>query len=133
MAARVKMTPDAVKQRAMAVMEARMHAGMQAAVRQTKVLLNTGGGKGHRASEEGQPPHKQSSLLFQSVTYRVTRTASVVRGLFGAGKVYALRLEFGFVGTDSRGRTYHQGPRPFVRRAWYDVKSEVLKLLRKPQ
>jgi hypothetical protein len=28
---------------------------------------------------------------------------------------YALRLEFGFVGTDSLGRTYNQAPRSFVR------------------
>lgn len=32
------------------------------------------------------------------------------------GAVYAMRVEFGFVGTDSLGRYYAQAPRAFVRR-----------------
>jgi hypothetical protein len=34
------------------------------------------------------------------------------------GMPYSRRLEFGFVGMDSRGRYYNQAPRPYVRPAW---------------
>lgn len=36
---------------------------------------------------------------------------------FMNGAAYAMRLEFGFVGQDSLGRTYNQQPRAFVRSA----------------
>jgi len=35
--------------------------------------------------------------------------------LVGSGAPYGRRLEFGFVGTDALGRSYHQAPQPHVR------------------
>lgn len=35
----------------------------------------------------------------------------------GSNMPYARRLEFGFFGTDSRGRTFHQPARPWARRS----------------
>lgn len=37
--------------------------------------------------------------------------------LVGSDRPYGRRLEFGFVGTDALGRSYHQAPRPHVRPA----------------
>ncbi len=38
---------------------------------------------------------------------------------------YSARLEFGFVGADSLGRVYHQGPRPYMRPAFDSRKDEA--------
>jgi hypothetical protein len=35
--------------------------------------------------------------------------------LVGSGAPYGRRLEFGFMGTDALGRSYHQAPQPHVR------------------
>ena len=45
----------------------------------------------------------------------------------GTDVPYARRLEFGFVGTDSRGRTYHQSARPYLRPALDENKPEMVR------
>jgi len=42
---------------------------------------------------------------------------------YGFDPAYARRIEFGFIGTDRLGRTYHQAASPFMRPA-YDAKKE---------
>lgn len=44
----------------------------------------------------------------------------------GTDVVYARRIELGFEGTDSLGRTYHQSPRPYLRPALDETKGEVI-------
>ncbi len=43
----------------------------------------------------------------------------------GTDVPYARRQEFGFAGTDSRGRTYHQSARPYLRPALDENKREI--------
>jgi hypothetical protein len=44
----------------------------------------------------------------------------------GTDVVYAPRIEFGFVGTDSRGRMYHQPARPYLRPAFDNKKDAAV-------
>ena len=44
----------------------------------------------------------------------------------GTNVPYARRIEFGFTGTDSLGRTYNQPPRPYLRPAMEQTRSQVL-------
>ena len=37
---------------------------------------------------------------------------------YGFDPAYARRIEFGFIGTDSLGRHYHQAPEPYMRPAY---------------
>lgn len=43
----------------------------------------------------------------------------------GSAMAYALRLEKGFMDTDSRGRRYHQKARPFLRPALDEFQDEI--------
>jgi HK97 gp10 family phage protein len=45
----------------------------------------------------------------------------------GTDVPYAARQEFGFAGTDSRGRTYHQAARPYLRPALDENKAEMVR------
>ncbi len=51
---------------------------------------------------------------------------------YGFSPPYARRIEFGFMGTDKLGRTYHQVAQPFMRPA-ADAKKEDAKALIKDQ
>ncbi len=42
---------------------------------------------------------------------------------------YAHRLEMGFVDTDKKGRNVSQAPRPFLRKAIWDNKAKILRML----
>ena len=42
---------------------------------------------------------------------------------WGFEPAYARRVEYGFAGTDSLGRHYHQAPEPYMRPAW-DMKQD---------
>lgn len=44
----------------------------------------------------------------------------------GTSVPYARRIEFGFIGKDSRGRSYHQAARPFLRPAYDEKKNEAI-------
>jgi hypothetical protein len=63
----------------------------------------------------GQPPRKQSGMLFRSITTRVEVGGGHVVGHVGSNMAYARRLELGFTGSDSLGRIYDQAPRPYMR------------------
>lgn len=67
------------------------------------------------ASMVGKSPHRRSGDLQRSFKFDVkTGLISVTLRVF-TNIAYALRLEFGFVGTDSLGRNINQGPRPYWR------------------
>lgn len=55
---------------------------------------------------------------------RAEKSSDFVR--VGTDVPYGARIEFGFVGTDSRGRRYNQGPRPYLRPAIDETRQEVL-------
>lgn len=132
----VQLTPDGPRKKAMEVMEARMGLAVQRIVREVKLLLNIGGGSLHAPSNEGEPPHKQTARLFNSIApgapeslSGVERTDTKVIGTVGTDVVYARRLELGFVGIDAAGRNVHQGPRPYLRPGWAGAKTDVKKIL----
>ena len=84
-----------------------------------KQLVNRGGpGAPSRAPE---PPHKQTGLLGRviQVDRRQTKGPKPFARVGPDGKAapYAARLEFGFRGTDKKGRTINQPARPYMRRA----------------
>jgi HK97 gp10 family phage protein len=45
----------------------------------------------------------------------------------GTNVEYAARIEFGFVGKDSLGRTYNQGGQPYLTKAFEDKKGEAIR------
>lgn len=78
----------------------------------------------------GAFPHRRTGNLFRSIPEVspaiVSKTQSRVEVAVGSAAEYARRLELGFSGTDSRGRTYHQSPRPFLRPALDDNEDRVV-------
>ncbi len=70
------------------------------------------------ASRVGESPHKRKGMaggLQGSFKFIVRRRVTGITLTVFTDQVYALRLEFGFVGVDSRGRNINQGPRPYFR------------------
>jgi hypothetical protein len=53
-----------------------------------------------------------------------TTTSTSAHNTTGTDVVYAARLEFGYEGTDSLGRSYHQSAQPHVRPA-FDAKRDA--------
>ena len=51
-------------------------------------------------------------------------------GVVGTNVEYARRVEMGFVGTDSLGRTYNQAPNPYLRPALEKNRSKILALFK---
>lgn len=72
-------------------------------------------------SKSPNPPFNFTGALFQNIKadLRNAKGARPSARVGPDGKIipYAARLEFGFVGTDKKGRTINQGPRPYMRRA----------------
>lgn len=66
-------------------------------------------------SEVGSSPHRRSGALRNSFEFDVKRSLFSVTLRVFTNIIYALRLEFGFVGTDRLGRNINQGPRPYWR------------------
>ncbi len=70
------------------------------------------------ASRVGESPHRRKGMaggLQGSFKFIVRRTPLGVKLTVFTNQAYALRLEFGFVGTDRLGRNINQGPRPYWR------------------
>jgi hypothetical protein len=80
-------------------------------------------------SKEGEPPKVVSSMLKKSIRGRVKRMRNLVRGAIGSALVYARRLELGFVGVDTAGRTINQGPRPYLRPSVIENKKLILRTI----
>ena len=123
---RLQLTPDTVLGNLGNVLERRLTRTAQLiegeVVRSISVgqaVRRTKGGylRGLGPSVEGQPPHALSGRLRQSISHAILRETMRVIARIGTNVRYAARLERGFIGTDSRGRNIHQGPRPFLRPA----------------
>jgi hypothetical protein len=67
------------------------------------------------ASRVGESPHRRTGELQKSFKWIVKVGAVTVSLRVFTDNVYAARLEFGFIGTDSLGRNINQGPRPYWR------------------
>lgn len=74
------------------------------------------GKTGAQPSRPGEAPRKVTGELQRSIHSKVEEDQQEVRGYLYSTSPYALRMEFGFYGTDSMGRTYNQAPRPFLRK-----------------
>lgn len=66
-----------------------------------------------KARAQGRPgPRVQTGDYNRSISLRVGLDGPAVEARVGTNKVQSRRLEFGFRGTDSIGRTYNQPPLP---------------------
>jgi hypothetical protein len=65
-----------------------------------------------RSSPPGSQPRLQTGDYVRSWNLAMSGNASVSVATAGTAKPQARRLEFGFVGEDSRGRHYADPPRP---------------------
>ena len=66
-----------------------------------------------RANASGRPgPNVITGAYRGSIIGVVASAGGLVRGVIGTNAVQGPRLELGFFGTDSIGRTYAQGPFP---------------------
>jgi hypothetical protein len=74
------------------------------------VFIGDGGGD----SSAGKPD-VSGGVSIATVNAALQKAKAGETIYFLNGAKYALRLEFGFVGTDSLGRDYNQAPRSFVR------------------
>lgn len=72
-------------------------------------------------------PHRITGNLMRSIGPPVTvsKSRDRVEVAVGSSMEYARRLELGFIGRDSRGRYYHQGPRSFLRPALDENTSQI--------
>jgi hypothetical protein len=115
-----------IQKAALDVAEQRMKLATVVVQGEVKKLLNVGGPE---PSEPGEPPHKQSGRLYGSIHTTVERTADSVSGAVYSDDKKAARLELGFVGKDSAGRTIDQKPRPFMRPGFKNAMDKVKKIL----
>ncbi|MFI1100253.1 HK97 gp10 family phage protein [Streptomyces melanogenes] len=68
-----------------------------------------------KARASGRPgPNAPTGDYRRSWTHTVQASGETVTGMVGTNKPQGRRLEFGYVGTDSLGRTYDQQPYPHV-------------------
>ena len=79
-----------------------------------KVELNKGGPGA--PSRPPNPPHKQTGTLGRSIQIDDSKNFGPKPSVrVGTKLVYARRLEYGFAGTDGKGRTVFQAARPYMR------------------
>ena len=81
----------------------------------TGLLYPRGKGRMHQASAPGQSPANDYGNLVKSITTNYNEPK--LEGNVNIGAEYGHRLEYGFVGVDSIGRTYDMPARPFARPA----------------
>ena len=83
-----------------------------------------------KSNASGRPgPRRVTGDYTRTMNARFERSGQGLTGTIGTNAVQAMRLEFGFVGTDSLGRRYNQPPYPHWRPAfeWMtaNVRSEL--------
>lgn len=80
------------------------------------------------ASVVGESPHRRKGLsggLQGSFKFVVRRRLAGITLTVFTNQVYAMRLEFGFVGVDRAGRNINQGPRPYFRPVMAENKRQI--------
>ncbi|MBE3604137.1 hypothetical protein IMX07_10930 [bacterium] len=117
-----------------AVVTARMAQVVSEMAADAKKSVSRPNPGGRDPSLPGEPPKRVTGNLEEHIGFEVASDPRLVRGRFGVrdrkAVPYAMRLEFGFVGIDSRGRHYNQAPRPFLRPAFLRLKARALQILR---
>ncbi len=72
-------------------------------------------------------PHRITSTLYNSIkVLNIEDTQYKHTADVGTDIIYGPRLEYGFMGTDSRGRRYHQRARAFLRPAADENEAEII-------
>jgi hypothetical protein len=122
-------TPAVIEKRAMEVSEQRMALATTFLQGEVRRAINISNSKGAAPSAPGEPPRKGSGDLQRSIFGEVTRTAKSIVGSVGSRMVYARRLELGFVGKDSEGRTIDQKPRPYLRSTFFANRDRIKRIL----
>lgn len=79
----------------------------------TGVIYPRGPNRTHQASAPGESPANDTGNLAKNIT--TSYEQALLAGTVNVGTEYGRRLEYGFVGVDSLGRTYNMAPRPFAR------------------
>lgn len=107
----------------------RMEAAMDHAAAKCKKRLSRSNAGGASPSKAGESPKKVTGQLIRSIKSGVEVKKGVVHGYLSADTPYALRLEFGFVGTDSAGRHVKQAPRPYLRPTLSEEGKQIANIL----
>ena len=117
-------------QRATTARAKTLAAEMHAVVVLHGQLLNTR----IKANASGRPgPNAPTGDYRRSWTHTVTQEGPTTVSTNGTNKPQARRLEFGFTGTDSLGRTYDQPPYPHVGPAYDEVAPKFVQAAEKIQ
>ena len=72
-------------------------------------------------------PYKTGELRRSITTSVLESTPTMARVAIGSDKVYARRIEYGFVGKDSLGRRYNQAAKPYLRPALDEKRNEAVR------
>lgn len=70
-----------------------------------------------------------TGTLRRSIHTETRQSGRKAEAIVGTDVPYARRLEFGFIGADSRGRHYHQTPRPYLRPALDENRDQVKRIV----
>lgn len=132
-----------------ALVRGRLKQGMEQNVRQAaamlegeiKQTLGTGSRSGrtykvpgtagttHTASAPGEAPAVMMGNYMNSITHDVKVSPTEIVGTTGTNQAQGKRLEFGFVGTDAKGRKYNQAPRPHFKSTYESNREEIKRVL----
>ena len=83
----------------------------------------------YTASAPGETPAVMMSDYMNSITHAVKSSTNEITGTVGTNMAQAKRLEFGFVGTDKKGRKYNQAPRPHLKVTYEKHREKIRKIL----
>ena len=95
-------------------------------VRQPTRRTRSGRLVGLNPSKAWEDPKRLTGKYRASIKGRVKSTRDEVVGTITSDMPYSNRLEYGFIGTDSLGRTYNQAPRPTIRRTIVEMGGEIV-------
>jgi len=97
----------------------------------TKIAKGKGRKKYHVVSAPGEPPAVDKGQYRGSFTFNVfiTGVKAIIIGRVGTNQKRAKRLEYGYVGTDKRGRRINQAPRPHLHPAFRRMKGKIMAIL----
>jgi hypothetical protein len=99
-----------------------------AVVLQTNIKVDLNKGGPGPPSRPPNPPHKQTGTLGRRIQIDDSKNFGPKPSVrVGTKLVYARRLEYGFAGTDGKGRTVFQAARPYMRPALDRSKKKMQK------
>lgn len=122
----IKWEGDAFQRKLRDAIVAGIEKAAESTAERARELVSRPNPDGRNPSAPGEPPKLVTGDLRESIGSTVQESEGNVTGIVFAGAPYARRLEFGFVGRDSLGRSYGQAPRPFLRPALLDRRGEIM-------